>query len=381
MEGKVYIVCGGTGGHLAPGIATAQRLMERGVEVVLLVSEKEIDGQLLQGHPEIPHRQVKGAPFSLTPAGLFRFVFKNLSSFIGGLRRLRRERPVVLLAFGGFISVSYTIAAWFLNIPVVLHEANRVVGRSIRFLSGMAETIFLPDGVNLPGVEPRRIRRLDMPLRREVNHISKDVIRRQMNIPLHAKVLTVVGGSQGAQILNEWVVAHYQSLAADGIWVLLVTGPGKAVLPDLEVLESDQGGRVELRTYAFHHRLHELLSAADVVLSRAGAGTLAELVACLTPGILVPYPSAADDHQFVNARNLECRGGAILLCQSEIDSLYREVLDLIYNDWLLGRMRSNLRRLNRGDAAIHLADYLNRHFCQPKPGNPSPRQNGAADHG
>ncbi|HKJ91049.1 MAG TPA: UDP-N-acetylglucosamine--N-acetylmuramyl-(pentapeptide) pyrophosphoryl-undecaprenol N-acetylglucosamine transferase, partial [Oceanipulchritudo sp.] len=265
MPGRIIIVCGGTGGHLAPGVATAQRLRHRGHEVQLVVSEKEVDSRILKAYPEFDYKRTKSAPFRLFPPALLRFLYRSLHGFLTGLAALRRERPLVVLAFGGHTSVSYVIAAWFLRIPVVLHEANRVAGRSIRFLSGMAEYIFLPDGVALRGVEPRRVLRLGMPLRKEVEHIPKDSIRRELGIPLHAKVLVVVGGSQGAQVLNEWVGAHYRSLAADGIWVILVAGPGKNTLPEVEVLESDQGEPVELRTYSFHDRLHALFSCADIV--------------------------------------------------------------------------------------------------------------------
>lgn len=253
-------------------------------------------------------------------------------------------------------------------IPVVLHEANRKVGRSIRSLSGIADMVFVPEGVQLPGVEPRRLRRLGMPLRREVRHIPKEEIRARLGLPLHAKVLVVVGGSQGAEVLNKWVERHRRSLAADGIWVYLVTGPGKQNLPELETIESDLGGMVEVRTFAFHSALQELFSAADVVVSRAGAGTIAELVACLAPSILVPYPHAADQHQLANASDLERRGGCILVRQEQVNSLYREVLDLIFNDWLLGRIRDNLRRLAQKDPAMEICDHVIRKYLQSETG-------------
>ncbi|NDV63292.1 UDP-N-acetylglucosamine--N-acetylmuramyl-(pentapeptide) pyrophosphoryl-undecaprenol N-acetylglucosamine transferase [Puniceicoccales bacterium CK1056] len=358
MALPVYIVCGGTGGHLAPGIATAQRLIRAGISVELVVSEKEVDSRLLESYPDLNYRRVKGAPFRLSPKGLFLFVLHNTRSFISGFQYLRKNPPAMILAFGGFISVSYVIAAWLLKVPIVLHEANRVVGRSIRFLSGMADTVFLPDGVSLAGIEARRIRRLGMPLREEVKHVSKETIRREMDIPHHAKVLVVVGGSQGAKALNDWVEETHKSLASDGIWIILVTGPGKNQMPELKVLQSDMGVDVEIRTFAFHRSLHELFSCADVVLSRAGAGTVAELVCCLAPSILVPFPYAADDHQLANAQDLERRGGCIVIDQKNSSNLYREVLDLIFNDWLLGRMRQNLRRLNHGDAAENLTKQL-----------------------
>lgn len=342
--------------------------MDKGVEVQLLVSQKEVDSRLVRKYPEIRYWKVAGAPFSMKPAAFLRFLSRNTLSFIQGLRYLRKNPPAVILAFGGFLSGSYMLAGWLLKVPLVLHEANRVPGKSVRFLSGIADMVFLPDGVNLAGIEPRRIRRLGMPLRREVTHIPKDVIRRKMGIPLPAKLLVVVGGSQGATVLNDWVKRNYKSLAADGIWVFLVSGPGKQELPEKISLMSEQGKEVEVRSYAFHGAMHELFCCADVVLSRAGAGTIAELVGCLTPSILVPYPHAADDHQVANARNLERRGGCVMILQSEIITVYREVLDLIYNDWLLGQMRDNLRRLTYGDAAVELAGFIRKHYLNDSGG-------------
>jgi len=365
MAGRVYIICGGTGGHLAPGIATAQRFIERNIPVELIISEKEVDSRLLQAYPEIPYRRAKGAPFSWKPARFMAFFYKTILGFFQSVAILRKHRPAALLAFGGYLSISFALAARLLKIPVVLHEAHRKAGRSIRILSGMAEMVFVPDGMTLRRVPPRRLRHIGMPLRREIHHLPKDDIRQQMGIPLHAKVLAIVGGSQGAEVLNKWVERHRRSIASDGIWVFLVTGPGKQILPEVETFASDMGGQVEVRTFSFHNALHELFSASDLVISRAGAGTIAELVACLTPSILVPYPFAADQHQLANARDLERRGGCILIEQTQMNSLYRELLDLIYNDWLLGRLRANLRRLARDDAAMEICRFMETEFVNP----------------
>lgn len=372
MERPVYIVCGGTGGHLAPGIATAQRLRGEGIPVKLVVSEKEIDGRLLQAYPDIPYIRASGAPFILRPRALMTFIRQNLRGLLGAYRVLRREDPPVLIAFGGFLTVAYAAVAWFLHIPVVLHEANRIPGRSIRLLSGLADLVLLPDGVGIPGMDRRRVRHLGMPLRAEVKHTRKETIREKMRIPLSAKVLVVAGGSQGAEALNQWVQRHHRVLAADGIWTLLVAGPGKVNLPEVSRFLSDKGETVETRTWEFHPSMHDLFSCADVVISRAGAGTIAELIICLTPGLLVPYPHAADGHQEANARYLERRGAAILVDQDDLGLLYREVLDVIYNDWLQGKMRTNLRRLNDEGAAGTLARLIHRTYLTPSgPSGPS----------
>jgi len=358
MGRSVYIVCGGTGGHLSPGIATAQRLREAGIAVKLVVSEKEVDGRLLQAYPDIPFLRASGAPFAMRPRQLWTFLRKNLRGVLHAYRELRSEEPVVVIAFGGFLTVGYAAVAWFLHIPVVLHEANRIPGRSIRLLSGLADRVILPEGVVIKGMERRRMDHIGMPLRTEVRHIRKEVIREKMGIPLSAKVLVVAGGSQGAESLNQWVERYQKILAADGIWTLLVAGPGKAKLPDVCHFTSDNGEPVKALTWAFHPAMHELLSCADVVISRAGAGTIAELIACLTPSILIPYPYSADGHQQANARYLERRGGAVLVDQEKLGNLYREVLDLIYNDWLQGKMRLNLRRLNDTEAAAEVVRLI-----------------------
>jgi len=378
MRNRVYIVCGGTGGHLAPGIATAQRLMASGVDVELIVSEKEVDSRLIEAYPEIQFKRAKGRAFSWNPRRLLMFILCSVHCTVSSWRLLRGDRPDALVAFGGFLSVSFVISARLLKIPVVLHEANRIPGRTIRLLSGMADMVYLPEGVSIRGLVPRKTRRLGMPIRTDVQHISKEKIRQQMGIPQQAKVLVVAGGSQGAQALNEWVERRYRLLAADGIWIILVTGPGKNKLPESQVLTSDSGDPVEIRTFAFHHALHELFSCADVVISRAGAGSMAELVACLAPSILIPFPHAADGHQLANAHYLERRGGAIVVEQDHLDGLYREVLDLIYNDWLLGKLRKNLRTLARDDAAEILSSFVMANFLDPR--TEAPPGNGLTPH-
>jgi UDP-N-acetylglucosamine--N-acetylmuramyl-(pentapeptide) pyrophosphoryl-undecaprenol N-acetylglucosamine transferase len=120
----------------------------------------------------------------------------------------------------------------------------------------------------------------------------------------------------------------------------------------------------------FCDRVAELLSAADLVLARAGAGTIAELIRCATPAILVPYPQAADDHQRANAAFFERQGGGIVVDQSRMDTLQHEVLDVIFNDWLLRIFRGNLQRMDRANSLnLMLADL--EELCPPPPDRPA----------
>jgi len=355
---KVIIVCGGTGGHLSPGIATAQRIRDDGDRALLVVSEKEIDTRLASRYTDLTFVKSPGAGFSLSPVRLLRFVYHNLRGLLFSFRLLRRERPAIVLAFGGFMSVGYALSARLLGIPLALHEANRVVGRSIRTLSGLADIVYTPQGVKLPDLSPGRALSMGMPLRKEIAHLPKESIRRSMDIPRHVKLLVIIGGSQGAQALNDWAANTVPSLAREGIWTIVVTGPGKGVVGVKPTYTSDNEESVEVRVMEFHDKVYELFSCADLVVSRAGAGSVAELAACLCPSILVPFPHAADNHQDANARFFERQGGCIVVNQSQIHTLQREVLDIIFNDWLIDQMRRNLRQMNRGNAACQLVKDL-----------------------
>lgn len=359
--GGVVIVCGGTGGHLAPGIATAQRLMDAGIAVRLIVSNREVDGRLLQRYPEIHYKRCSGQPFGWRPHKLAAFIAAGARGTVSAFAMLG-HRPAVVLAFGGYLTINFVLVARILGIPVVMHEANRIPGRSVRLLADLAHMTFVPDGVSLAGVRPQRIRPLRMPLRREVVHIRKEQARRLLEFSGVGRVLLVAGGSQGAQALNHWVKRHWLKLAAEKIHVIVVTGTGKEGDLSPDTFRHADGTRIQLRVIGFCDAMHELFSCADLVLSRAGAGTIAELTECLAPSILVPYPHAADNHQLANARHFEQRGGCIVVQQSELDNLYQEINDLIFNDWMLDRMRGNLRRMAGSRAAERLADYLRQEF-------------------
>jgi UDP-N-acetylglucosamine--N-acetylmuramyl-(pentapeptide) pyrophosphoryl-undecaprenol N-acetylglucosamine transferase len=149
--------------------------------------------------------------------------------------------------------------------------------------------------------------------------------------------------------LNEWVRSRLEFFAGEGIQIYCVTGLGKGRDGPVE-LNTGKGVPIHAHFVAFSDRIGELLSAADLVVSRAGAGTLAELIRCETPAILVPYPQAADDHQRANAAFFERQGGGVVVEQTRLSQLHAEVLDVIFNDWLLRKFRGNLRRMDRANS-------------------------------
>lgn len=373
---RFLISCGGTGGHLSPGISLAEGLTARGHEARLLISQKKVDARLIEKYPQLRFERVPGRGFSWRPLQLTRCLISQLRGFRFCLSLVRELRPDGIVAFGGFTSAPLVLAAALHRVPVALHESNRVPGLAIRILGRLATRVYLPPGVRLASVRPSRTRHIGQPVRREIVRHSAAAARAALGLSEHQKVLVVLGGSQGASALNDWARSQLPLFSGEGIQVYCVTGLGK-----------DQQGVIELKTKSgetiravfepFSDRVAELLSAADLVVSRAGAGTVAELIRCETPAVLIPFPHAADDHQRANAAFFERQGAGVVVEQTQLANLHREVLDVIFNDWLLQTFRSNLRRMDRASSLELMLRDLEEITAHPPPPTSSPQTSAA----
>jgi UDP-N-acetylglucosamine--N-acetylmuramyl-(pentapeptide) pyrophosphoryl-undecaprenol N-acetylglucosamine transferase len=343
------ISCGGTGGHLSPGIALAEGLAARGHQTRLLISQKKVDARLIEKYPDLRFERMPGTGFSWQPLKLARCAMSQTRAFTFCFRLLRAKPVDAIIGFGGFTSAPLVAAARVLGVPSALHESNRVPGLAVRTLGRFAQRVYLPTGVVLRGTRRAVTRHVGLPVRREIARIAPTTARQELGLDPAQRVLVILGGSQGSSPLNEWTRANVASLAAAGVQVYCVTGLGKDEARTQE-FKSDTGAGVRAVFEPFSDRMAVLLSAADLVLSRAGAGTLAELIRCEAPAILVPFPQAADDHQRANAAYFEQQGGGIVVPQTRLGDLRAEILDLIMNEWLLRKFRGNLRRMDRANA-------------------------------
>lgn len=353
----IIIACGGTGGHLAPGIAMAEVLRERGHACLLLISHKQVDSALVEKYSHLDFVKMPGRAFT---GGIFQCL-AFLGSLVSGLftsrRMLREQAPDLVLLFGGFLSLGLGLAARTRGIPVALHEANCHPGKAVRIIKHLSTRIYLPDGVRLRGVPPESIRHFGYPVRKDIQHTPKADARKRLGLCVPNKLLVVIGGSQGASSLNEWVMQNFGLLAKAGISVYCVTGLGNSTARTIH--EIGKGDADTTATIVpFSSSMGDVISAADLIVSRAGAGSIAEIIRCRAPSILVPYPYAADDHQKANALSHEEHGAGISLSQYKLNELSSLVLDLIFNDEALAKFKSKLERLDRFDSSERIADDL-----------------------
>jgi UDP-N-acetylglucosamine--N-acetylmuramyl-(pentapeptide) pyrophosphoryl-undecaprenol N-acetylglucosamine transferase len=357
---RFLLACGGTGGHLAPGIALAEVLLERGHACRLLVSGKAVDARLSRKYDQLDFVAMPGTGFSLRPVRLARFLSSQAKAVGFAASIVRRWLPDAVVGFGGFLTAAVAVAARASRVPVVLHEANRVPGRAIRMTGALARRVYLP-----PGVEPGRlragiVRACGLPVRREFVPRPAGRARTALGLEPGLPVVAVLGGSQGARALDAWARQCGPRLAAEGIQVAAISGPGRGGGEGLRSHPGPGGRAVQSLSLSFCDDMPGLLSASDLAVSRAGAGTLAELVRMRVPAVLVPFPHAADNHQEHNARWFEKQGGGFVLDQRFIGDLAREVVAMIRNERLREQFRQNLARMDRDDAARFVADDLDR---------------------
>ncbi len=353
---RFIISAGGTGGHLSPGIALAEGLRARGHETLVLISQKKVDARLSEKYPELHFERMPGTGFAWQPGRLLRCLLTQAQACWFCLGLLRRHHPRGVVGFGGFTSAPLVLAAWVLGVPAALHESNRVPGLAIRTLGRFARRVYLPPGIRLRSIRTRATRHIGLPIRREIRRQPPAAARIALGVDPGHRLLVVLGGSQGASSLNDWASSQLESFAAEGIQVYVVTGLGKGPEGVID-LKTKTGGPMRAVFTPFCDRMAELMSAADLVVSRAGAGTLAELIRCETPAILVPFRQAADDPQKANAAFFERQGGGIVVEQPQLGQLHAEVLDVIFNDWLLRKLRGNLQRMDRANSLdLMLAD-------------------------
>ena len=354
---KILLSCGGTGGHLAPGIALAEGLQARGHRPLLLISRKKVDARLIEKYPQLTFLRIPGTPWVRTPVGLARFLVSQTHALGFSFALLRRERPQAIVGFGGFTTASLIAAGALAGVPVALHEANHVPGRAIRLLGRVARRVYLPPGVALPGLPRHVVRSAGMPVRNEIRRQPRAEACAALGLDPALKVVVLLGGSQGATALNAWARRQAEPLARAGVQLYVLTGMGKGT--DETLAWPEPGGRTARAMFvSFSDRMATVLSAADLVVSRAGAGTLAELARCGTPAILVPFPHAADNHQAANAAAFVTAGGGRIVAQDDLSQLDLLVPSLVRDDATLAHYRNALQAMDRANAVDFLLDDL-----------------------
>src|SRR5207245_1548724 len=325
---NAVIACGGTGGHLFPGIAVAEVLCDRGHEVMLLISEKDIDALALSGRTNFRVEKLPtiGLPSAFSPA-LFGFARRFYESLSLCRSLYLTFNPQVVLGMCGFTSTAPVLAGRIRGIATFIHESNAVPGKANRLTARMVQAVMLGFKECAPFFPKTHTEVTGTPVRNELVRLDRRVARRKLGLDEALPTLLVMGGSQGASGINQALIKSLPFLQGVPLQVIHLSGARD------EHLVADNYRRENVSAYiaAFHHRMEEVYSAADLVVARAGAASLAEFAAFSLPGISIPFPYATDDHQTRNAEIYADVDAAILLKESELSGelLARKIGELM----------------------------------------------------
>lgn len=326
---NTVIACGGTGGHLFPGLAVAEVLRARGHEVMLFVSEKEIDALAMTGREDFRFHKLPtvGLPSPFSPR-----IFGFLGRFGESLRVCRtvyhKFKPHAVLGMGGFTSTAPVLAGKMQGVPTFIHESNAIPGKANRLTARLVRAVLLGFKECAPFFPKARTEVTGTPIRKELAPIDQKVARQKLGLREDLTTLLVMGGSQGASGINQAVIKALPSLHGLPIQVIHLAGARDERL----VADNYQREKIPAQVAAFHHAMEEVYSAADFAIARSGAASLAELAAFSLPAILIPFPYATEDHQTRNAEIFVRAGAALLLKESELTAelltqKIRELLD------------------------------------------------------
>ena len=358
-KGVSIIIAGGkTGGHLFPGIAIAKALERIGhnVSVLFVGTNAPFEIQTLKKYG-YAHKAIFSKP--IKRGNIFTKAFSIsiiLVSLIQSMIIMKSFKPDFVLGVGGFSSFAVVLAAWILKIPTAIQEQNAFPGLTNRLLSRFVQTIFTSFKETKGFARNPKVKYVGNPVRKTSSTESGDSLELNNFNPDKFTIL-VTGGSQGASSIN---TAFMDALTlmnnTDRFNIIHQTG----INDESIIQEKYKTMEINATAKAFFHNMPQLQDIADLVITRAGAGTISELCIKGLPAILIPFPYAADDHQTFNAMALKEKRAAVMIKDNELtgQTLKKTMEDLIENKERLNRMAERLNHLAMPDADEKIATSI-----------------------
>lgn len=352
---RILIAAGGTVGHVAPALAVADALRERGADVTFAGTPTRIEAEL------VPERGYRFLPFAVD--GFPRRPSVKLVKALGRAvvapaacsRIIKNVRPDVVFGAGGFVAGPMLVAAWRHSIPAALSEADARLGLANRLAAPLVDRVFLAFPV--AGRTDAKYLVTGRPVDRAFIETTRSEARSLLGISMDERVIVAFGGSLGAGPINSALRAAYSEAVPVKQRIYLIAGRGKT---------RPTGGPDRFEEQEFTAAMPSLLAAADVVVARAG-GSVAEVAAVGRAAVLIPWAGAADDHQTLNAASFAAAGAATVISDNQLTPhALRKAIDAILGDVeRQTRMEQAMRALARPNAAQEMAGELLRLAEEP----------------
>ena len=368
---KVIFTCGGTGGHINPAIAVAKVLKQRrpDTEILFVGAKGEMEEQLVPREGfRLETLEISSYERKLTPKNIvhnLKALYRVYSSRRKANRIIASFQPDVIVGTGGYASYPMLRQGAQKGVPTAVHEANAMPGLTTRMVADSAASIMVCfEDSKAHYKHPERVEVVGMPVREEFIYTKRADARKRLGIPENALLVISAWGSLGAREMNRKIAQFIAREASDGTPFYHVHATGSfgwkwmpGLVKELGV-ELSEHPRIDLREYIYN--MPDLMAAADLMISRAGASSLNEIAAAGVPCIIVPSPNVTDNHQEKNARVLERRGAAVVLREADCtgDSLYEAAKVLVQDKERCAKMRSALQGLAVVDSAERIYETV-----------------------
>lgn len=351
MSLKIVIACGGTGGHLFPGIAVAQAAQAKGHECIVLISEKQIDALASKGHDDLRFEKLPAIAmppiFSLK---MVNFIFRFFKTTKAAKKLLTDFKADAVLGMGGFTSLPPLYAGRKLKLKTLLHESNAFPGKANRLSAKFCDLVLLGLQDCARYFTKNKTRVVGTPLRDSLREeVDIDEARAFFELGPDIPVLLVMGGSQGAKGINETVIAALANLEPNSVQIIHLTGPQG--LDAVKIAYTSLPFKVHIAPFC--QRMELAYAVASLCISRAGASSLTELSAYGLPTILIPYPFAADDHQTKNAEVFVRAKAALMVQEADLTGgrLATMIRDLLNDYAVRQNLSENMSGLSHRNSA------------------------------
>lgn len=348
---KVILTTGGTGGHIYPALSVADELAEREVEILFVGTSTRMEKDI------VPASGYRFIGLDIYPPKDFINIIKLIVGLFNGLKIVWKEKPDAIIGFGNYISVPILLAGIILRKKIYLQEQNANIGGTNKFFYRFARKLFLAfenSYEEIPNKYSGKLEVVGNPLRKNIMSISGDVERDRLKLEEGEKLILITGGSLGAKDINDAVINLWERLYENKkIRVYWATGEKNY---DDVIKKIDKIKPNDIVKPYFNNMLN-IMSAADLVICRAGALTISEIIELEKPSILIPYNSIKVG-QFQNAKILQEIEAAYVYKNSEAISALEKGLKIIENQSILDNMKSKVKSLKKRDAAQEIADEI-----------------------
>lgn len=362
---KAIITGGGTGGHIYPALAIADELKNRGWEILYLGANNRMEAELV---PEYGYEFI-GLSLRPLPRGfslkIFSSIYYNLIALIKSLFIINDYKADIVIGTGGFAAGPVVLAAALLRKKTIIHEQNAYPGITNKILAYLADLILLNFSEAEKHLKLRSNSRVFVtgnPVRKEIMEVDRSEAYNMLNLNKNLKTILITGGSQGAEVINKNLIALYKYvLKNENVQIIHLTGR-KNYNSVIEYLKN-AGININSRYFNIIDYLNEMeyaLKAADLIISRAGATAISEITVCGIPSILIPFASAAENHQLYNAKTLAETGAAVIIEEKEISPklILNEVKKIIEDDQSLEQMSNAAYQKAKTDSLAEIIDLI-----------------------